>query len=206
MSDLKSRITIRGDGLVSAFPDLLVVRLGVVSEGESLSQLQFENAAIIEDIIQTLEELGVEEIITFTYSIDKNYIFDNGSRIDGGYIIRNILEIRTFDLDNIGTIIDAATASGANQVDLVTFQIFDSSKYYQEALNLAIIDGIDKARNISEAFELDINLSPASITEHNTIQSSPMPFNLARESMTTTPILPGDQDIIASVTMEFIKS
>ena len=199
-----NKITLRGDGIMLVIPDLAVVRLGVISEGESLAQLQSENGLIVSNVIQALEQMGVDNISTFNYSIDKNYVYENDRRIDRGYIIRNILEIRTFDMGNIGTIIDTAVASGANQVDLVSFQVSTPLEYYQEALNLAIMDGIEKARNISETFGFNINLTPVNILEHGTTWEPPMPFNLAREVNAVTPILPDDQRVTASVTMEFI--
>ena len=198
-----NKITLRGDGIMFVFPDLAVIRLGLVSEGESLAQLQSENAAITNIIIGALEQIGVDDISTFSFSVDKNYIYENGRRIDRGYIIRNILEIRTFDMENVGVIIDTAVANGANQVDLVSFQVSTPSEYYGEALNLAIMDGIEKARNISETFGFNIHPIPISIVEHGTSQEAPMPFSLAREADAATPVLPGEQRIAAGVTMEF---
>ena len=209
MSDLipemieNSKITLRGEGVVTVFPDLAVIRLGVVSEGESLANLQSENALLVDNVVNALEQIGAHDISTFAYTIDKNYIYENGNRIDRGYIVRNILDIRTFDMENVGVIIDTAVANGANQVELVSFQISNPSEYYQEALNLAIMDGIDKARNISETFGFNINLIPVRIIEHGALQEPPRPFNVAREVDVTTPILAGDQRIVASVTIEF---
>ena len=199
-----NKIILRGDGVVSVFPDLTVIRLGVVSEGENLSQLQAENGMVVSNIIQALEQIGVDNISTLNYFIEKNYVYEDGSRIDRGYIIRNILEIKTSDMDNIGLIIDTAVANGANHVEQVLFQVFDPSVYYQEALNLAIMDAIEKARNIGETFGFKINMTPTNIMEHGTIKEPPVPFSLAREFDAVTPILPGDQRITASVTMEFM--
>ena len=198
-----NKITLRGDGIIFVFPDLAVLRLGVISEGESLAQLQSENASMVDNVIRALEQIGATDISTFSYSVDKNYVYEDNRRIDRGYIVRNIIEIRTYDMENVGTIIDTAVQNGANQVDLITFQVSNPSQYYQEALNLAIMDAIEKARNISETFGFNINLTPTSIVEHNTWEEQPVPYNIAREVDVTTPILPGDQRIVASVTTIF---
>ena len=76
--------------------------------------------------------------------------------------------------------------------------------YYQEALNLAIKDGIDKARNITDEFGFNINFTPRSITEHITPLEAPRPFFASRDTIETTPILPGEREIAANVTLEFI--
>lgn len=198
-----NRITLEGEGKVRAYPDLAVVRLGVISEGLNLSVLQTENAVIIRNIVDILNEMGVEDISTFQYTVDKNYVFRNNQRIDEGYIVRNILEIEIFDMTNLGTFIDTAVELGANYVDSIFFQISDPSTYYQEALNLAIKDGIDKASNISNEFGLNINLTPRSITEQVTSLQAPRPFYASRDGIETTPILPGDREIAANVTLEF---
>ena len=91
-------ITLEGEGRVRISPDLAVVRLGVISEGLNLSVLQSENAVIIGNIINVLNQMGVEDISTYQYTVDKNYVFRNDQRIDQGYIVRNILEIRVYNI------------------------------------------------------------------------------------------------------------
>lgn len=197
-------ITLEGEGRVRISPDLAVVRLGVISEGLNLSVLQSENAVIIGNIINVLNQMGVEDISTYQYTVDKNYVFRNDQRIDQGYIVRNILEIRVYNMEDLGIIIDNAVEFGANYVESISFQISNLSTYYQEALNLAIKDGIDKARNISDEFGFNINFTPRSITEHITPLEAPRPFFASRDTIETTPILPGEREIAANVTLEFI--
>jgi uncharacterized protein len=199
-----NNIILRGEGKVTTMPDVAIVRLGVVTEGVDLTTIQSKNAMIVQNIIQILEQMGIDDISTFQYTIDKNYTFEDGVRIDNGFLVRNILEIKVYNMEQTGNIIDTAVEYGANIVDSISFEVSNPSIYYQEAINLAIMDGIDKARSIMNNLGININLIPAKIVENSTISQPPVPFFATRESNVSTPIQPGDKDIIANVTLEFV--
>ncbi len=198
-------MTLTGRGQVTTFPDLAVLRLGVSTEGKNLAEAQSQNAAISQAILEGLQQLGVTDIKTHQYLIDKLYEYEDGTRIDRGYSVRNILEIRTDQLDMVGTIIDNAVANGANVVDFVSFEVSEPDFYYQQALNLAIMNAMQKAKSIT--LNLGISEDPLliSITENT---SAPIPFQqpfAARGELAATPIEPGTKQIEAIVTAEFVS-
>jgi uncharacterized protein YggE len=193
-----------GNGKVTAVPDIAVLRLGVQTNGDNLTAAQSDNARISQNVLQALNELGVTDIKTYDYTIDKVYDYVNGNRIDRGYSVRNILEIRMSDLDMVGTVIDAAVNSGANVVDFINFDVSDSNDYYLQALNLAVMNAYQKAKSISHNLRLTMNPIPVKITENTAV---PVPYAQSRtlgEIAYTTPIEPGKKEISASVTVEFI--
>ena len=116
-------MTLTGHDEVSVAPDIAIIRLGVQTNGENLSRIQAENARISQSLVQALQRMGITDIKTSQYSIDKVYDYVEGRQIDKGYSVRNILEIRTNNLEAAGSIIDAAVNAGANVVDLITFDI-----------------------------------------------------------------------------------
>lgn len=196
-------MTLSGTGEVSAVPDTAVIRLGVQTTGDNLAVIQQDNANISQAILQGLEQLGITEIKTFQYTIDKQYDYENNVRIDKGYSVRNIFEIRTQQLDLVGEIIDTAVNNGANVVDLVTFEVSEPELYYNQALNLAIMNSIRKAIAIAENLGIDINPIPINIVE-NSFMPTPISQNFAmREGAAVTPIEPGTKQIVASVTSKF---
>lgn len=193
-------MTLTGQGLVTAVPNIAVIRLGVQTTGENLPNIQAENAQTTQSIIQSLQRMGVADIKTFQYSIDKLYDFENGRQIDRGYSVRNILEIKTTNLDMAGNIIDAAVNSGANIVDLISFDISNREYYYQQALNIAIMNAIQKAKSIS--LNLGIHADPIPTRIIETSMSPIQPF-FRQELAATTPIMPGNIVIEANVTVDF---
>lgn len=188
-----------GHGEIATAPDTVIIRLGIQTTGENLSQIQAENARISQSIIQVLQRMGITDIKTHQYSIDKVYDYEDGRQIDRGFSVRNILEIRTNDLETVGNIIDASVNAGANIVDLISFDVSGREYYYQQALNMAILNAIQKAQSITMNLGLSSTAVPVKIVE-NTV----MPFPVQREFAAVTPIMPGTVNIEANVTVDFV--
>lgn len=193
---------VTGRGQVTAMPDIVLIRLGVQTSGENLAFVQEENARSSQMVLEGLRQMGVQDIRTYQYIIDRIYDFDNNTRIDRGFSVRNVFEIRTDMLDMAGTIIDTAVSLGANLVDLITFEVSATDQYYLEALNLALMNGTEKARSMAEGFNTRLNPVPRRIVENS---SPPVPLSrtFLREDIITTPIEPGTSNIQAFVTLEF---
>jgi uncharacterized protein YggE len=193
---------LNGNGQVSAVPDEAVLRLGVQTEGENLQMIQANNAELSQAVLQALRQLGIDNIKTFQYNINKVYEFVDGKQVDKGYTVRNIFEIRTDDLSLVGAAIDNAVYYGANIVDLIQFEVSDTSSFYLEALNLAVADAYEKANSIAKGLGLHFTPFPRKITE-NSIPQIPFRAINMREGSFATPIEVGTHQIEASVTVEF---
>ena len=192
-------MTLIGHGEISVSPDIAVIRLGVETTGENLSRIQADNARISQAVIQALQRMGITDIKTSQYSIDKVFDFVEGRQIDRGYSVRNILELRTNNLEAAGNIIDTAVNAGANIVDLITFDISNREYYYQQALNMAIMNAIQKAKSIT--MNLGISSTPVPV---NIVENTAMLFPVQREFAAATPIMPGAINIAANVTVDFV--
>ncbi len=192
-------MVLTGHGQISVAPDTAIIRLGVQTTGENLTQIQADNARKSQSIIQVLQRMGVSDIKTSQYSIDKVFDFVDGRQIDRGFSVRNILEIRTNNLDAVGNIIDGAVNTGANVVDLISFDITNREYYYQQALNMAIMNAIQKSKSI--AMNLGISSAPVPV---NIVENTAMTFPIQREFASTTPIMPGTINVEASVTVDFV--
>lgn len=193
-------MTLSGQGQVAASPNLAIIHLGVETTGFDLTAMQAENARIIEAVTQALRAMGISDIKTVQYSIDKNYIFENGRQIDRGYTIRHILEIRSNQIDDVGRVVDTAVMMGANRVEFIAFDLSDRDSYYRQALNLALEDAQKKAISISRSLRIQVDLIPIRIVENSTLPIAPLLFQ--REAAGTQ-ILPGTLLIEASITAEF---
>ena len=191
-----------GKGQVTAIPDIAVLRFGVETIGENLTAIQSENARISQAILQSLKQLGITDIKTALFSINKVYDYVDNRQIDKGYSVRNILEVRMRNMDQVGRIIDVAVANGANIVDFIEFEVSEPDIYYLQALNLALEDGKQKALSMAETLDIIVDSVPRRVTENSTSPIIPRSVNL-REGAFATPIEPGTKQIEAMVTMEF---
>lgn len=193
-------MSLTGQGQITAVPNVAVIHLGVETRGENLVSIQSENAQITQSIIQALQRMGVNDIKTFQYSINKIYDYEDGKQIDRGYSVRNILEIKTTNLDRVGNIIDTAVNMGANVVELISFDVSNREYYYQQALNIAVMNAMQKAKSISLNLGISADPIPMKITENSTPPIQPF---YRQELAATTPIMPGNIRIEANVTVEF---
>lgn len=197
------KMIFNGKGTVTVNPDLATVRLGVLTTGDSVTAAQKENARISQQMLDALKKFNNIDIKTYQYQIEKLYDYENGNRIDRGYTVRNIYEIRTGNVGQAGIIIDTAVNNGANIVDLVSFDIAAPEKYYQQALNLAVNDAYNKAKTVSSGLKITFDPIPILITENSNQPTPFSPMFAGREGTFTTPIESGAKQIDALVTVEF---
>lgn len=197
-------MTLAGQGQVTSIPNVAIIRLGVQSIGDNLTETQSENAQISKAILEALKQINVSDIKTYQYNIEKNYLYENATTIDNGYSVRNILEIKLNNTDQVGMVIDTAVNSGANVVEFISFDVFNSDYYYKQALNLAVMNAIQKAKSISMFLGIPMDPAPTHIVENSsTVSPFPQMYS-AREGDYTTPIEAGQYQINASVTVDFI--
>lgn len=198
------RMTLSGKGVVKAKPDVAFVNLGVESQGKNLQEVQQENAIIANRIVNTLIKLGINEnnIQTFSYIINPEYDYIEGKQVFKGYRVIHNYKIALDNTESVGRIIDAAVGSGANIVGNIEFGITKGSIYYNQALNLAIEDAINKAENIERRFNYIINKVPYSIKEESYGQPIVME-STAFKAQSSTPVKSGLLDITAAVTVVF---
>ena len=201
--DNQNIMTLTGKGQVTAVPDIAVLRFGVETRGENLTEIQSENARISQAVIQALRQQNIKDIKTAQYMINKVYDYENNRQIDKGYLVRNMLEIRMMDLDQVGTVIDLAVANGANVVDLIEFDVSDPNQYYLLALSLAVKNAQEKAVSTADTLDTIVDSIPKSVTETSTVPIFTRNVAL-REGAFATPIEAGTKLIEASVTMEFV--
>lgn len=197
------KMTLTGKGQVAVTPDVAIVRLGVQTTGDNVTTAQAENARISQQMINSLKQLGISEIKTVQYQIEKIFDYENGNRIDRGYMVRNIFELRIMDLNLVGVAIDTAVYNGANVVEFINFDVNDAELYYQQALNLAVKNAFQKAKSISSSLRIMFDPVPIRITE---VSNQPIPLSptiALREGAFATPIEPGSKQIEANVIVEF---
>lgn len=141
-------------------PDTAQISLGVQKEAKTVSQAQKEVNEVNSAIIKSLKELGVKEekIKTTRYSITPRYEYErqSGKRILVGYQASVSISIKTKDFDKLNEIIDQATASGANQINSLSFVLEDEEAAEAEARDKAIAKAKEKAKAIAKVSGLTL--------------------------------------------------
>lgn len=202
----KTIITV-GEGIIETVPDVAYVNIGVVSEGKDLSKVQEENALKMNNIMNKLKELNVKEkhIKTTNYNIYPNYNWEDrtGESRIVGYTVNNTLTVTVENINKTDNLLDEVVKSGSNNINGISFGIKDSSKIYNQALELAIKNAKEKALVMGRAVGA-VNVEPIKITEVGNSGYGYFEKNMgiATDSV-STPISQGTLTVSANVSVEF---
>jgi uncharacterized protein YggE len=194
-------ITVVGTGKVDVEPDTAILKIGVITKDTDIIDAQDENKNTMNAVIEGLISNGIDEtdIKTIQYTVTPQYDYIDGKQVFREYEIRHVLEVTIKDTNKVGVIIDDAVKDGANYQQGLTFAVDNPENYYDRALQLAVINSQEKATNIANTLQGNINMQPIKITE-KTRKDQIAPYE---QSITYrnggTPIQTGKLSIISTV-------
>ncbi|CAG9610902.1 26 kDa periplasmic immunogenic protein [Bacillus rhizoplanae] len=196
----EATVTVQGEGVVKAKPDVVVLTIGVRTEGTNVKQAQEENAALSTKLLDSLKQLGITEqnIKTLSYTITPQYEYVNEKAMLRGYQVEHLYEIIVLNVQKAGEVYEAAVANGANVAKGLVFRVSEPNAYYKQALVLAVQNAQEKARTIASTYNLNVNPIPISVVE----ESSHMPREFVAYSAVHSgapPIQSGELEIISTV-------
>ncbi len=195
-----------GEATVTARPDRAQVSIGAITQASTAQAAATANATqttqVIDAIKKTLGEAG--ELKTTGYSIQPQYQYTAGrSPKITGYQASNTVLIVVNDLSLLGKVIDAASDSGANNINGVSFSLKDET----HVRNQALAEAAAKARAAAESIAKALNVHVVGVLQAETAQVPTFrPLSRSFAAMAApqampTPIEPGDLDIQATVTV-----
>ena len=153
-----TKLSVSGNGTVLVESDLAIVTVGVREASADVLVAQATVNEKIAAIKQALLDAGVQEteINTDSINIYANYDYSDNTEVIVGYTANNSLSVRTTDMDNVGSLIDAAFAAGANTLDNVQFTVQDDSEAREQALTKAVEDARRKADVLAAAAGMQV--------------------------------------------------
>jgi hypothetical protein len=195
-------IAVTGSGTVETEPDTATTSFGVVAQGTNAKDAMSQNAQAMQRVIDALKRAGVagKDLQTQYVSLDPRY--DQQGREIVGYNATNSVSAIVRDLSQVGAVIDAAIAGGANNVSGPSLSREDRDKLYRNALEKAVADAKAKADVLARAAGVSVGVVQ-SVTE-NQQGSGPMPMAFsAMRAVSDTPIETGTTQIVATVRVVF---
>lgn len=206
----------QGQAEETAVPDTAVVYLGITTQGTSVSDAQNKTNQISKKLLESIKNQGIsdKDIKTTNYSVNPNYgtggaepliyppIGGGNQRITGYTVTQNI-EVKVKPIDKVNSIIDGATASGANLVGGVSFTFSDElQKSLEEKARIkAVANAKAKAQSLANAS--GVRLGRVINVVENSIYPGIYPLRAALEKTTDqdepTNITPGENSISVSV-------
>lgn len=200
---MNNEIIVHGEATLSIPPTLATITIGVVTENETLSLAQSENASTMTQVIHSLIQIGIPEnnIQTSRYTIFPQYDFVGGVQQFRNFRVEHNITITTDQLELVGTIIDTSVGNGANIVNEITFSSTNTSAIYNEILTLAIQDAYQKGNTIAAAIGVTSPIIPVKIMEGATNSNGLQPeLFMVKQA---TPIQPGEITVAAKVIVHF---
>ena len=200
------RIVTSGEAQVRVTPDRATILVGVQTRGATAAAAGNSNARIQKAILDTLKALGLgsDQLATQNYSVnpEMQYPPTGGPGRVVGYTVSNVVRVELRRVEQVGPVIDASLAKGANQINSVQF----TSSTAAEARRTAMGDAVRDARADAEALARAAGgtLGPVIEITSSAPPIRPMFSDMAmRTTMAkeATPIEPGEQVIMASVSV-----
>jgi uncharacterized protein YggE len=198
-------LSVTGTGEVKAMPDIAYVSIGVQTRENTAAEAARTNAEKITAVIAAIKKAGVgqKDIETQRYSVQPAYDYRQNPPTLLGYDVTNTVRVTVHNLDKIGTIIDAATAAGANNVQGVTFDIENEQALRNEALTKAIQDASSKADAMAAALKVRKG-SVLSASESTQPLIRPMlEMGAVRGAAAPTPISPQQITVTSTVQITY---
>jgi hypothetical protein len=203
-------ISVVGEGLAAARPDMAVISVGVVAQAPRAREALAQNSKSMTDVIASVKEAGIEarDIETSQISLRPQYSYPaQGSREAPrlvGYEASNNLSIRVRSFDKLGSLLDSLVTSGANQMRGVELTIAEPGPLRDQARSAAMKDAIRKAEILADAAGVRI-VRLFSAAEEVADAPRPIAMRMTADAAqrAPVPVEAGEQEIRARVTAIF---
>ncbi|MCC6177645.1 MAG: SIMPL domain-containing protein [Chloroflexi bacterium] len=201
----RATVSVVGDGRLMVQPDTANVTFTVESTAQTLQDAQNDASTRMQAVINALVAQGIAKEDIRTSRVGITPIYDQkDSTILRGYRATNSVQVTMHDLDRVGTVVDAATAAGANRVDGISFSIADLTPPKDQARTLAMTNARAKADQLASLVGMRIS-GVKSIVESDasaTPVRAPAPTAAAARDF-STPVEPGQQEVRTQVTVVY---
>lgn len=204
-SDL-SKLSVQGEGKVTAAPDMATIVLGVETQSTSAATAVEENAKLMNQTINALREAGIIEsqMQTSRFSLT-TMPQDEPLRADAKqeppiFLATNQVTVKLEDTEGVGRVLDAAVGAGSNSIQEVRFDLRDPKPQSDEALALAIKDAQRKAQVAASAAGLELGRILEMTVGYGYVAEASKSYSYA---IAATPIQPGEMEVTASVNLVY---
>ncbi len=198
------QIAVTGRGEVKVSPDRATIQISVQTRASTAAAAAAENANKQQSVITALKGLGLgsDQLSTINYNVYPEQRYEQGKEpLIVAYNVTNTILADVRKLTQVGPVIDAALAHGANMITSLQFYASNT----EAARRTAIGTAIEKARADADAAARAARGSLGTLLEINVNAYSPPPprpmMMMARKdaAQADTPINPGEETLAVEV-------
>ena len=195
-------ITVTGTGSVKAVPDQAEFSLGVQTSGATAREALAASSERMRRVLAAVRAAGVAESDIKTQEVSVSPSYGSNGRVDG-YTANNSVSVQIRHLAKAGSVLDAASKAGADDVYGPTLSRSDQEQLQAKALRSAFENARVKAQALADAAGVRLG-SVTAISEG--FDGGPQPLfaaALRASAADAAPIKPGKEDVPATVTVTF---
>jgi uncharacterized protein YggE len=200
-----SGISVVGQGIVLAQPNVARITLGVDVFDQSLARAQATASTSMDAVVNKLKADGIldTDIRTVSYTINPQYDQQNQSQpVLRGYQVQNLVEVKSTNVGGLGPLIDDTIASGATRVYGIRFEASDMAGLKSQARDQAMQDA--RAQGEQLARDAGVTLGRTMTIEvSDTGGTTPVRAlggaQAAPAAAVSTPIQPGELSVSTTV-------
>lgn len=152
---MERTVTVAATGTARAEPDRALFTTGVVSEGDTAREALARNTEVMRKVIDGLKAAGVAagDMQTQHLQVDPRYQPAGDGKLPRivGYRASNSIRVTIRDLAKLGSLIDQATALGANQAGQIAFEVSEAEVLRDQARRQAMANALRRAKLFAEA-------------------------------------------------------
>ena len=201
-------LSVTGRGVEAIPTTQTQVALGVEVQGKTAAEVQQEAARRSSAVVALLRSRQVQKLETTGITLSPSYTYENNQQRLIGYIATNTVSFR-LNTQSAGTLLDDAVQAGATRIQGVSFVAADSA--IEQAQKQALKKATQDAQAQADAVFSALNLKRGEILNIQVNGASAPPPPMYRQAGTvrlgnadaTTPVVGGEQQIEASVTLHF---
>lgn len=200
------KLTVTGDGVSSAAPDMADLTIGVTTTAATATEALAANSAALAPVLTRLRDAGVadRDLQTVNLSVNPDWnsakMSSKGTPEIASYTAMNFVTVKIRKLDDLGTILDLAVGDGANTLNGLSFGLSNPRPALDAARGAAVEDARAKAALMAAAVGQDLGRL-LSITEGTGYGSAAPMFGDAKGAAVPVPVEAGELSYNASVTM-----
>ncbi|MDJ1008026.1 MAG: SIMPL domain-containing protein [Paracoccaceae bacterium] len=203
-------ITVAGEGVVTATPDMAELTIGVSREARRPDEALGGVADGVAAVFAVLDAAGIEprDRRTSGLSLQPRWERHSGQSQPArivGYTASNRVTVRVRDLAVLGGLIVDTVGEGANTLGGLRFVLADPAPLEAEARRLAVFEAKSKAALYAESAEVE--LGPLLTLNDGGVfrpQPGPVMAEMAMRSADAMPVAEGELEVRAAVSMVYL--
>ena len=150
------QVVTTGVGEARVVPDRATIFIGVQSRAPTAAAAAADNARRQRAILDTLRAtgLGADQLGTINYNVtpEMQYSPNGGTPRVTGYVVTNTVRAELRRMDDIGRVIDASLAKGANEISSLQFTSSKADSVRRAALAEAVTNARADAVKVKSSF------------------------------------------------------